>query len=237
MQNKYQRYDFFVLHSQKYKESSLLLTIFAKDLGRINVIVSHSKKKAGFFQSFCLFNAQIKEPKNANSLGSVYSVDNLAVYSDISYLISLSKLYVNEILYYLLSVQHAENSLFNYYLHLLKNLNMDNYQYLLRFFEIKLLESLGYSLISDIDNSGGEIVDGRYYNILPLDGYQLASIFTRKYAIKGLYINALNKPFSTWSIDVLKNISKITKLNISAILGYRELKTRELLKDYLELKS
>jgi DNA repair protein RecO (recombination protein O) len=227
-------YEFYILHQKKYKENSLLITIFTKEFGKISAISRVSKKQQNLYQPIVLMKGELSLSKQSDGLSKVFNIESISSYYNKSYIVLISIQYINELLYILISYSHEEEQLFKKYDFIIQNINDENYTYMLRMFEIELLHSLGQSIFIDKDINGNKILDESIYDILPLHGFRLSKL---DYGIKGTSINKIYSSMLLWSDNDLKNISKIMRLNINACLNGRELKSRKLLIDYLFLKS
>ena len=55
--------------------------------------------------------------------------------------------------------------------------------------------------------------------------------------VRGKHLLRINQPIASWDSDDLKAISRVVRINIDHLLAGKELKSRELLIDYLNLKG
>ena len=227
-------YDFYILHQRKYKENSLLITVFSKEFGKLSAIVRVSKKQQNLYQPLVALSGEFSLPKASEGLSKVYNIEFVESFYNKSYIVLMSLQYINELMYALLSHSHDEVKLFNKYDFILKNITKDNYLYMLRMFELELLNSLGHSICVDQDVGGEAITTDKSYGVLPSIGFK---IFDGVGAIKGSTIKKIYEPMFLWSEDDLKNITRIIRININACLSGRELKSRKLIREYLSLKD
>ncbi len=227
-------YDFYILHQRKYKENSLLITVFSKEFGKLSAIVRVSKKQQNLYQPLVALSGEFSLPKISEGLSKVYNIEFVESFYDKSYIVLMSLQYINELMYVLLSHSHDEAELFDKYDFILKNITKDNYLYMLRMFELELLNSLGHSICIDQDISGQDIAINKSYGVLPSMGFK---VFGGAGAIKGSTIKKIYEPMFLWSDEDLKNITRIIRININACLNGRELKSRRLIREYLSLKG
>ena len=96
-----------VLHKRKYKESSFLITFWLKPYGKAQAI-ARGNKKSQPFEPFSLLNLKLKLAKHSDGLAKVLQVEQDRFYQQGSYLSQLSRLYLNELLYWLLPYDHHD---------------------------------------------------------------------------------------------------------------------------------
>ncbi|MBK2125713.1 DNA repair protein RecO [Fangia hongkongensis] len=222
-----------VLHTRPYKESSLLVHAWLQDHGKISAIYrgAKSKKKPNLCQSFALLQLKVKLPTSHDGLALIQDIEQERIYPQGSYLSQLSRLYLNELLYWLLPIDHHDDALFMHYLETIDALKDDNVSRALRYFEVSLLSSLGYSFQCDHDDKGQPIEKEHYYFMQPLSAFYLSS---HHQGIKGEFIQKLDGDLTRLSDDEFKILKKLTRINLDACLQGREMKTRDLLRNYLK---
>ena len=230
-----QLYDFYILHQRKYRENSLLVSIFTREFGKVSALITVNKKITNLYQPLVKLKGQIKLAKKADGLAKIYNIEFVESFYQKSYINLLSLQYINELIYLLLNYSHEEDILFDKYNFILRNVNEANYRYLLRMFELELLNSLGQGIYADSDIDGISIQNDCSYNILP-NGFR-KDLGLAKNGISGSSLKKINQPLSSWSNDDLKAISRVTRVCIDYALAGKQLKSRKLLIDYLNLKK
>ena len=223
-----------ILHSRKYKESSLLLTLWLREHGKLNAIARTNKKNHAIYQPFSLLNVDIKIMQSAESLANIRLVECDRSFTMGTYLSQLARMYLNEVLYWLLPYDHHDTTLFDRYLLVIQELVSDDITKILRYFELKLMESLGYGFQVDYDEQHQPIVADSYYAMAPLSAFYQT---TSESGISGKYIQQLQSPVSSWDNNTLNVLQKLIRINLNACLQGRELKTRELLISYLRSRN
>lgn len=218
-----------VLHGRKYKESSMLLSLWLPAHGKMNAVarMSSSKKNHALYQPFNLLNIEIKLAKSGDALANIRTLELEKSYPMGSYLSQLSRLYLNELLYWLLPQDHHDEALFGSYLSVIGELMNDDVSRLLRYFELKLLESIGYGFQVEHDEANIPIKADAFYTMAPLSAFRQV---TAQYGISGQHILQLQQPVSAWDNHTLSVLRKLIRINLDACLHGRSLKTRELLK-------
>ncbi len=219
-----------ILHSRKYKESSLLLTLWLREHGKLNAVARTNKKNHGIYQPFSLLNVDIKMMASVESLASIRFAECDKSFSMGSYLSQLARMYLNEVLYWLLPHDHHDTALFDSYSLVIQELVSDDITRLLRYFELQLLESLGYGFQVDHDEQHKMITEDHYYTMAPLSAFYQTTVES---GISGKYIKQLQQPVSSWDNDTLQVLQKLIRINLNACLQGRVLKTRELLMSFL----
>ena len=79
-------YDFYILHHKKYKENSLLVSIFTRDFGKLTAIIRVSKKQTNIFQPLVHLRGEISIAKKESSLSRVYNIDFVEMFYKQSYI-------------------------------------------------------------------------------------------------------------------------------------------------------
>lgn len=229
-----QLYNFFILHQRKYKENTLLVSVFTQEFGKLSAIVRTNKKTLNLYQPLVKLRGQISFAKKEGGLNKIYNIEFVESFYQNSYINLLSLQYINELIYLLLSYSHEEKLLFDKYAFILRNIDENNYRYLLRMFELELLETLGQGIYVDCDDENLPIECECNYYISPY-GFK-RSLEALVNTVSGSSLLKINQPISMWDDNDLKAISKVTRVCIDSVLGDKKLKSRELLVDYLNLK-
>jgi len=226
--------DFYILYQRKYQESSLLVSIFTREYGKVSAIIRVNKKQANLYQPLVKLRGDLIIAKKDTGLSRVTNIEYVESFYKKSYINLLSLQYINELIYLLLSYSYEEIMLFQKYDFILQNISDENYKYLLRVFELELLESMGHGVYVGQDTLGQEItVDGDYHIVA--GGFK-SSANQMVNTVKGKYLLKINQPTDSWNNDDLKAISRVVRVNIDYLLAGKELKSRRLLVDYLNLK-
>ncbi|WP_119344360.1 DNA repair protein RecO [Facilibium subflavum] len=225
-------YQGVVLHARVYKETSLLLTLWLKGIGKVSGVIkgARSKKKPNLCQPFSLLNIKVKLAKSDDALSIIHQVDQEKSFVSGTYLSQLSRLYINELLYWLLPHDHCDQALFDHYILTIERLIDDEIDRNLRHFELQLLNSLGYSFQCDLDSHNNPIKPECFYSMKPLSAFYLID---SDQGIKGETIFKINADVSAWHQKEMKVIQRLIKTNLAACLGGRQLQTRLLLYHYL----
>lgn len=221
----------YLIHSQPYRETSLLLNFFTKEHGFIKAIAkgvrsSTKNNKRGLLQPFMPLlinwrgNSELVYLNNIELSSRPLNIHNeqLAI-----------GFYINEILYYLLSrhIGLTMEELFNKYNNLLlfidkkDNLNLESK---LREFELDLLDELGYGILFD------NIQDDLNYSYNLETGFYINNndnIKNIKNYFSGKFVQKLKcRDFS--EPDTLKQAKILLRSIIKHYIGDKELHSRKL---------
>jgi DNA repair protein RecO (recombination protein O) len=229
-----QLHNFYILHQRKYKENTLLVSVFTQEFGKLSAILRTSKKTLNLYQPLVKLRGQISFAKKEGGLNKIYNIEFIESFYQSSYINLLSLQYINELIYLLLSYSHEEELLFDKYAFILRNIDENNYRYLLRMFELELLESLGQGIYVDCDTENLPIECDCNYYIFPYGFRKSLEVLAN--TVRGESLLKINQPISMWTEDDLRIISRVTRVCIDNVLAGKKLKSRELLVDYLNLK-
>lgn len=235
----------FVLNAKPYKETSLLVDILSKEYGRISVVAngaralkSHLKSMLQLFTPLSLTISNIENP-----LKTLVSCELVGESHNFLPPTIFSALYINELVSVLYKVEDDSTSLFDLYSETLNLLQEnENIEYTLRIFEFNFLSILGYGINIDFDCvTGKRIREHTWYLYSYEEGF---SEINNEIIKKNISINKVFNGSDLLALSTGNNLSKnslrvakeICKYNLNILLKNRELKSRELLIDYLRYK-
>lgn len=161
----------FVLHSRPYKETSALVDFLTAE-GRLRAVLRGARGKSGSLaRPFLALELELR------GLGELKTVARLEA-GGIPHLLSgdalFSGLYLNELLVRLLPAEDPHPALFEHYAATLAALAAGRpLEPLLRAFEWRLLDDLGYGFALDRDCRGQPIEAAALYQWLPEVGFQV----------------------------------------------------------------
>ena len=161
----------FVLHQRPYRESSLLLEVFGVESGRVGLIAKGARRpKSPHRALLCPFRALLLSWRGRGELGVVVGVEPGGAALVMPPACLVSGLYANELLVRLLHRHDPHPELFLQYgltVHALADANCSVEQ-ILRVFEKRLLEAIGYGLTLDrVADSGSPIDPNQTYGYIP----------------------------------------------------------------------
>ncbi|MEE9551914.1 MAG: DNA repair protein RecO [Gammaproteobacteria bacterium] len=227
----------FILHQRPYRESSLLLDVFSRDYGRVSLIAKGAKRQkskvTGLLQIYQRLSMAWQGKNDLMTLISVESDADICLLSNRGL---IAGFYLNELIMRLLHHHESHLDLFMAYDKALEELvNVDLEQAVLRKFEKKLLQSLGYGLILDHDVQSGDAInkDGEYYyqaDYGPMFAKPSRSDYIR---ISGKTLIALNGECIT-TAEALRESKHLMRYVLSRHLGGKPLASRKLFQAYVE---
>lgn len=160
----------YVLHSRPYKETSALVDFFTP-LGRLRAVLRGARGKAGALaRPFVPLEA---EWRGRGELKTVARLESAGVPNLLNGQALFSGLYLNELLIRLLPAEDPQPEIFAHYAATLPLLAAGRpIEPLLRAFEWRLLEQLGYGFALDVDIDGRPIEPQALYQLLPEAGLE-----------------------------------------------------------------
>ena len=220
----------FVLHSRPYKETSALVDFFTPE-GRQRAVLRGARGKAGSLaRPFAPLELELRgrgELKNVarlESMGIAHWLQAQALYSG---------MYLNELLLRLLPTEDPHPALFEHYALTLQALAVDPpLEPLLRAFEWRLLDELGYGFALDVDIAGRPIATAGLYRLRPDAGLEPVAQLQ-----PGLFQGAdlLAMAEADWSSPgALAAAKRLMRQALAPHLGGRPLVSREL---FMNLKE
>ncbi len=219
----------WVIHKQWSGDTSARVSFFTRELGLIQCLCKggRTQKKQSLLQAFTPLWVSIDERYDRYFAQSVESIAPMLQLEGVSL---FSGLYVNELLYYVLSPANSYEELFNAYLTTLNGLALNStdrftVESLLRRFEWALLKNCGYSFsFTQEARTGALIAPNHYYHFVAGEGFISSSK-----GILGEHLLALSE--DNLSEDVLLRSAKhIMRQAIDHLLGGREIQARNLYK-------
>ena len=221
----------YILHQRPYRESSALLEVFAESWGRVGLVArgvrSPKSRQRGDLQPFRPLRlswtgrGELGTLTGVEADGAAVSLRGTALYS---------AFYLNELLVRLLARQDPHPRLYTQYRASLGQLAQAvDIEPVLRIFEKRLLEELGYGLLLDCDVQHGEAVHpGRYYDYhlesgpVPVEGAD-----AQGFVFSGASLLALAREELT-TAAVLQDAKRLIRSALNLYLGNKPLKSREL---------
>lgn len=222
--------DAFLLHRWNFRETSLLLDIFTRDHGIVRLIAKGAMRskggRSGLLQPFLplsLVWTARGEPAvltSVESKGRAYGLSGKTLFCGF---------YLNELLLRLLPPHDPHSGIFSLYEQSLGRLESgERLDVSLRFFELALLEELGYGLLLDHDVASGEAISPERYYDYRVEQGPVESVAGGQ-AIRGSALLGLRDGRLDCADD-LKESKRLMRRVIHHHLGGRPLKSRELFK-------
>lgn len=225
----------FVLHHRPYRETSLLLDVFTQDFGRISLIARGVRTSKSVLKALLQpFTSLIISWKGKSELMTLTSAEPSGLAFHLKGDCLLSGFYLNEILIRVLQKNDPHPILFETYQQTLAELQspvLD--QKILRYFEKKLLQELGYGLQLEHDIiSAKPILADKYYQFLPELGFILCENNTHS-TLGMLYSGRSLIALAKEQLDdpeCLREIKRLMRIVLAPLLGAQPLHSRKLFK-------
>ena len=220
----------FILHSRSYRETSLLLDVFSRIYGRVALVAKGARKqkndKRALLQPGRKINIAWSMRRELGTLTQAEPCRGKHAYRQSA---MLTIFYINELLVRLLHRHEPHPELFDAYEETIDRLgDAATEQQILRIFEKRLLDALGYGLVLDTDAGGNAISAEGYYNYLSEQGpVQCATTGNSGLKISGRTLLALaeeNLPDKS----ALAEAKQLMRMALGNLLGDKPLASREL---------
>jgi DNA repair protein RecO (recombination protein O) len=223
----------YILHQRPYRNTSALLELFTGSLGRVGLVArgvrSERSRLRGVLQPF---RPLLVSWSGRGELGTLTGVESDGPAFALSGRALVSALYVNELLMRLLHRDDPHDALFRSYQQTLRGLaGPDPEQPVLRVFEKRLLEGLGYGLVlTHAVDTGAPIESERLYGYRLEHGpVSVAHCDQDSIVVHGSTLLALARE-DLCAPDMLAEAKRLMRAALGLYLGDRPLKSRELLR-------
>lgn len=228
----------YILHQRPYRETSLILEVFSRDHGKLS-LVARGAKRGNFNQRSLM---QTNQKLNIawiirGEMGTLTAIEADGINYNLKGRILIAAYYLNELIMRLLHRHEPHQELFDAYDTALKQLAQKlNEQSVLRIFEKRLLDFLGYGLVLDHDVVSGEPIeqDKLYYYRIDSGPASIPSEKHENIKISGATLAALAHESINEEHQLIE-AKQLTRLSLHSHLGSRPLASRELFRAYLNI--
>ena len=145
--------DSFVLRTTPFSESSLIVDVFTRNYGRINLLAKGARRtKSRFRGTICSFQLLQASWSGKGKVPTLTGLTSNAQYVEIGGERLYCSFYMNELIMRLLQDRDPHPDLFDaYYIALERLAEPSNEFHSLRIFEKNLLQEIGYALVLDTE--------------------------------------------------------------------------------------
>ena len=220
----------YILHSRKYRETSVLCDVFSMEEGRYSLVFrgarSNKSKHLGLLQPFSPILVSVYGKGELRTGGSVDVEGRSRRLPGENLLIGM---YVNELLYRVLGSFEEMPGLFSRYESLLTELEHQDFQTIqLRKFELSLLAALGYGVTFDVDSSTGQVVkEDDFYQFVVEQGFSsVPEGLSSEHTFIGQQLLEIARGEYTNAGE--KILKQIVRKSLQPLLGAKPLKSRSL---------
>ena len=217
----------FLLHQRSYGETSIIAEVFTRNLGKMSIIARGAKKPKSKFFGYLVPFSRLKITFSGRSeLKTLTNIDrDLSLTNTYLSRKSYSLLYINELMIKLLPKDAEHKPLFDLYSKFIQDsVNEEKIDYLLRNFELDLLEMLGYGINFHADiNNEEEIKLNKNYIFVAESGF-MASDNAKDFSGEDI-IKIRERNFADISTKKLKQLTQAT---IMFCLEGKDLNSRQI---------
>ena len=230
----------YILHKRNYLETSLLLDVFSRNHGRVGLVAKGAKRKRSIAPGVLQpYRRLLISWSGKGELYPLTGIDPATPAATLTSAQVMSGFYLNELILRLLHKHESHADLFDAYEESLLDLgNGCTEQHILRIFEKRLLQSLGYGLILDHEALTGRSIDRDRVYYYQFDQGPLSSKPDSPDHIKlsGHTLQALRDECLEDEIS-LREAKLLMRTILLRHLGGKPLASRELYKAYLRNRA
>ena len=221
----------FILHRRDYGESSRILICFTRDHGRVDMLCKGCRKAGKASKVLEPFRRYELSWSGRSELKTLIQADETAVlnlHQDSQRL--YCGLYLNELLNGLIRSAESEPELFDLYEQTLVSLHSDegsSVNAILRYFELKMLQFMGYGVSLEYEQDGTTPIDPESrYGFQPEQGF-FKTASEQHFVASGDSIRALNTGNLT-SVRQEREARNLTRRLIGYYLPHTKIQSRKL---------
>lgn len=219
----------YVLHSRPFRDTSLILDCLTDEYGRLSLIAKGARSAKFRQRQLCQpFSPLLLSWQGKSSLKTLTSIESRQLPFGLQGDFLFSGLYLNELLTRLVPEHDSCPEIYQSYETALNQLaKQESLEPVLRAFELRMLEDLGYHLDLSHDAEGAELHPDENYQWWPEQGWRVASDYITAQLFPGIYLLAL-KQEDFGDPQTLRLAKILTRLLFKPLLGDRPLQSRKL---------
>ncbi len=223
----------YILHTRKYRNTSLIADIFSQEEGRYSLVIRGARNKKNrrynLLQPFAPLLVTAYGQGEMRTAGAIDFTGRSWRLKGENLFIGM---YVNELLYRLLGRFDSLPALWGRYEKLLEDLESEDFQiYLLREFELSLLANLGYGITFDYDvRTRTSVRPDTQYRFVAEEGFYSLPENTASTDSMEIYdgkqlLMIASGNLSDARCEILK---RVVRISLQPLLGGKPLKSRSL---------
>lgn len=219
----------YILHSRPFRDTSLILDCLTDDYGRLSLIAKGARSPKSRQRQLCQpFAPLLLSWQGKSSLKTLTSIESRQLPLRLQGEFLFSGLYLNELLTRLVPEQDSCPEIYQSYEVALTELADEQpLEPVLRAFELRMLEDLGYHLDLSHDADGLELRPEETYQWWPEQGWRLASDTLTAQTFPGAHLVALREG-DFQNPQALRSAKILTRILFKPLLGERPLQSRKL---------
>lgn len=228
----------YVLHTYPFKETSLVVELMTRDFGRVAAVAKGARRPRsamrGMLQSFQPLTAAWSGKSELRNLHSLEWGSGLLLLQGEALMCGF---YLNELLLRLLPREDAHEALFDYYGRTLQALAAKQPPtMILRRFELRMLQEMGYAVPLELNEHGTAIEPERTYYYVAERGACAVPQTQREIGVKLSGSTLLDMARDEYaSVQTQQQSKQLMRMLLAHYLGDKPLHTRQLLIDLQEL--
>lgn len=230
----------YILHQRPYRETSLILEVFSREHGKLSVVAKGVRKGRNNQRAIMQPTRKVNMAwVSRGEMGTLTAIEPEGPGCELTGPKLIAAFYLNELLMRLLHKYEPCTDLFDAYDRALTQLQRHNdEQVVLRLFEKRLLETLGYGLVLEHDVVTGKVIDKEklYYYLLESGPTESPYAGREQIKISGKTLRALANDSLRDKQD-LDEAKRLIRRILKDYLGPRPLESRELFRAYLKNRS
>lgn len=229
MQNRIELTPAYVLHSRPFRNTSLLVNLFTQQYGLISAVARSARgPKSRYLGQLQLFTPMLVSWHGTHELKTLNTVELNGMPIQLNQKPLFCGFYLNELLIRLLHKEDAHPTLFDLYHQTLCRLEKnDSIAIVLRLFEKKLLDELGYGLPLKQDAKTREKIQSNcFYQYEHQHGFILCEQHNAQNVFLGSDLIAIDQE----NLDddtILQTAKRLTRTAIQHLLGNKPLHSRD----------
>lgn len=216
----------YVLHTRPFRNTSLLVDFFSQEYGLVSVVARSARGPKSRYQGqLQLFTPMLAAWFGKHELKTLTQLELQGMPHQLHQKALFSAFYINELISRVLQKEDPHPSLFLHYQNALQRLEENkDIETVLRLFEKRLLEALGFGLPLQYEAQTHQLLrDDLHYDFLPAQGF----VQNEKGVFSGRVLHAIAaEDFST--AETLLATKRLMRLALIPVLGNKPLHSREL---------
>ena len=221
----------YILHHRKYRETSLLLDVFSKEHGRVSLLAKGARRnKKQQAIAFDLYQQYLVSWVAKSELGTLTDIEPGQTGFQLQNKQVFCGFYMNELIVNLLHQHEPHPDLFTAYETTLYELKEGRAEdIVLRYFEKRLLQILGYGLVLDCDVSTGEPINAEqnYFYEFEMGPVNKSSRPGSAFTVKGKTLLQLDRE-QLDEKEQAQEARNLLRAILSRHLGNKKLASRDL---------
>lgn len=219
----------YILHTRPFSDTSLILDCLTADYGRLSLIAKGARAAKSRQRQLCQpFGALLLSWQGKSSLKTLIAIESRQLPLGLQGEYLFSGLYLNELLTRVVPEQDSCPEIYQSYATALRQLaDKAALEPVLRAFELRMLEDLGYHLDLRHDADGLALQADAVYQWWPEQGWRIASDRLAAPLFSGAHLLALQAE-DYRDPHTLRQAKTLTRMLFQPLLGNRPLESRKL---------